>query len=57
LEAFKGASSSLIVVVLADGGYTGDSFASKVKEIWGADVEISKRSELNTFEVIPKRWL
>jgi transposase len=59
LEAFKGASSSLynVVNVLADGGYTGEVFATKVKEIIGADVEIAKRSELHTFEVIPKRWV
>jgi transposase len=46
LEAFEGASSSLsnVVNVLADGGYTGETFASKVKEIIGADVEIAKRS-------------
>jgi transposase len=59
LEAFKSASSSLsnVVNVLADGGYTGEKFASKVKEIIGADVEIAKRNELHTFEVIPKRWV
>jgi transposase len=40
LEAFKGASSSLynVVNVLAYGGYTGEAFASFVKEIIGADV-------------------
>jgi transposase len=59
LEAFKGASSSLsnVVNVLADGGYTGETFSNKVKEIIGADVEIAKRNELHTFEVIPKRWV
>ncbi len=43
--------------VLADGGYTGDPFASSVREILGAGVEIAKRNELHTFAVIPKRWV
>jgi transposase len=46
-----------VVNVLADGDYTGEIFASKVKEIIGADVEIAKQNELHTFEVIPKRWV
>jgi transposase len=45
-----------VVKVLADGGYTGEKFAEKVKELLGAEVEIAKRSELHTFGVIPKRW-
>lgn len=43
--------------VLADGGYTGENFATAVDEILGATVEIAKRSELHTFAVIPKRWV
>lgn len=43
--------------VLADGGYTGDKFASGVQELLGCTVEIAKRSELHTFKVIPKRWV
>lgn len=43
--------------ILADGGYTGDNFRKKVKEIINANVEIAKRSELHTFAVIPKRWV
>jgi len=42
---------------LCDGGYTGETFASAVKQITGAEVEIAKRSELHKFEVIPKRWV
>jgi transposase len=59
LEAFKAASSSLsnVVNVLADGGITYEAFASFVKEIIGVIKEIAKRSELHTFEVIPKRWV
>jgi len=43
--------------VLADGGYTGENFATAVDEILGATVEIAKRNELHTFAVIPKRWV
>ena len=59
LEAFQVSSESLLEVinVLADGGYTGKPFAEAVEELVGASVEIAKRSELHTFEVIPKRWV
>lgn len=43
--------------VLCDGGYTGDEFATKIKELTGAEVEIAKRSELHKFVVMPKRWI
>ncbi|MDF0665506.1 MAG: IS5 family transposase [Nitrospira sp.] len=43
--------------VLADGGYTGETFAERVQEILGCSVEIAKRSALHTFAVIPKRWV
>jgi transposase len=43
--------------VLCDGGYTGEDFASKVKYLTGAEVEVAKRSELHKFVVIPKRWI
>lgn len=42
---------------LCDGGYTGEDFASAVKFLIGAEVEIAKRCELHKFEVIPKRWV
>jgi transposase len=42
---------------LCDGGYTGENFANKIKEITGANVEIAKRNELHTFVVLPKRWV
>ena len=42
---------------LLDSGYTGDRFATAIKEILGATVEIAKRSELHQFAVIPKRWV
>jgi len=43
--------------VLCDGGYTGAHFAGAVMALLNAEVEIAKRSELHTFEVIPKRWV
>lgn len=42
---------------LVDGGYTGDPFATAIKEALGATVEIAKRSELHKFAVLPKRWV
>lgn len=48
---------SKVEKVLADGGYTGEPFAASIKDILGAEVEIAKRNELHTFEVIPKRWV
>ena len=43
--------------VLVDGGYTGEPFSEKIKNILGATVEIAKRNELHKFAVIPKRWV
>ena len=43
--------------VLADGGYTGESFATDIKNILGASVQIAKCNELHTFAVIPQRWV
>ena len=43
--------------VLADSAYTGENFASGVKELLGAEVEVVKRSEMHKFVVIPKRWV
>jgi transposase len=59
IELFESNKEKLCTVTNAmfDGGYTGDNFAKRIKEILGADVEIAKRSELHTFEVIPKRWV
>ena len=59
LEAFENSADSLsaVINVLTDGGYTGKPFADGVMELIGASVEIAKRNELHTFEVIPKRWV
>ena len=43
--------------VLADGGHTGEDFADEVLGTLVATVQIAKRNELHTFEVIPQRWI
>ena len=43
--------------ILADGGYTGQAFASSVQALIGAEVEIAKRNGLHRFAVLPKRWV
>lgn len=59
LEAFRLNILSLSTVqsILADGGYTGEAFATEVQNILGAGVQIAKRNELHTFTVIPQRWV
>ena len=46
-----------VVSVLADVGYTRQNFADEVLRTLGATVQIAKRNELHTFEVIPQRWI
>ena len=46
-----------VIKVLADGGYTGEAFASATLSTISASVEIAKRNELHKFAVIPKRWV
>lgn len=48
---------TILEKVLVDGGYTGEKFANKIRELSGATVEVVKRSELHKFKVIPKRWI
>ena len=59
LLMIKAGKDNLINVenILADGGYTGDKFATAVKEILGSTVDIAKRNELHKFAVLPKRWV
>ena len=59
LEAFCVHKENLRDVqnVLVDGGYSGEQFAGLVQELLGASVEVAKRNELHTFEVIPQRWV
>jgi transposase len=43
--------------VLCDGGYTGEVFAAKIREMIDAEVEVAKRSESRKFVIMPKRWI
>lgn len=43
--------------ILADGGYSGDKFATKINEIIATTTEVVKRNELHKFVVLPKRWI
>jgi len=59
LEAFDRCLDNLKEVknVLVDGGYSGKPFAEAVEKKLGATVEVAKRNQLHTFEVMPKRWV
>lgn len=59
LEAIDRCASNLDQVrsVLVDGGYTGQPFAQAIQDKLGATVQVAKRNELHTFEVIPQRWV
>ncbi|WP_342272742.1 IS5 family transposase [Spiroplasma endosymbiont of Acasis viretata] len=48
---------SAVQKILVDAGYTGEKFASKIKTIINANVEVIKRNELHSFVVLPKRWV
>lgn len=43
--------------IIVDAGYTGEKFASEIKNIINANVEVIKRNELHSFVVLPKRWV
>jgi hypothetical protein len=43
----------LVRTYLVDGDYSGEQFPNAVKEVCGAEVEVVKGNELNTFEVLP----
>ena len=43
--------------LLTDGGYTRTTFADTIKSLSGVEMEVAKRNELYTFEVIPKCWV
>jgi len=53
----SGGNLNKVLKILADGGYTGENFAEKIRDHLDAEVEIAKRSEFHTFAVIPKRWI
>lgn len=48
---------SQVKKLLVDGGYTGQNFANEIRRLSNAEVEVVKRNELHTFEVLPKRWI
>ena len=48
---------SKVQKILVDAGYTGEKFASKIKTIINANVEVIKGNELHTFVFLPKRWI
>lgn len=48
---------SRVEKLLVDGGYSGEKFATEIKKILKAKVEVVKRNELHTFKVLPKRWV
>ena len=50
-------SLSCVEKFIVDGGYTGNKFADSIKDLCNADVEVVKRNEQHTFEVLPKRWI
>jgi transposase len=45
-----------ITKVFVDGGYTG-KLIGWAKDMFGYDMEVVKRNELHTFQVLPKRWI
>lgn len=59
LKAISRAKKDLrrVEKVLVDGGYSGEKFAGKVKDLIKAEVEVAKRSELHSFAVMPQRWV
>lgn len=46
-----------VTKMLVDGGYRGEKFATEIKNILGATVEVVKRNELHKFAVLQKRWV
>ncbi|WP_418514744.1 IS5 family transposase [Delftia sp. PS-11] len=61
LQALESCKRSLkrVQSLLCDSGYTGEPFVQGVHKILGehVTVQIAKRSELNTFKVMPQRWV
>jgi transposase len=55
-EQYKDSLAS-VVNFLVDGGYSGEKFATDIKELLAAAVQAAKRNELHMFEVIPQRWI
>lgn len=45
-----------VIKIFADGGYAG-KLIDQVKLAFNIELEIIKRNELNTFKILPKRWI
>ncbi|WP_372584420.1 transposase [Bacillus thuringiensis] len=43
--------------MLTDGGYTGAKFQKEIQKLLHAEIQVTKRSKLHQFQVIPKRWI
>ncbi len=59
IDMLRNEQDQLVLVqkVLVDSAYTAQDFATTIKDLIGAQVELAKRSDLHTFVVIPKRWI
>lgn len=59
IEMVKNAKENLSEVknIVVDGGYTGDNFATQIKSIINATVEVVKRNKLHSFAILPSRWI
>ena len=43
--------------IFADGGYQGEDFHKQIKENYGLDLEVIKRTQKKGFKVLPWRWI
>jgi len=57
LAKFSKENLSEVEKLLVDGGYSGEKFATLIKKILRAKVEVIKRNELHKFKVIPRHWV
>ena len=46
-----------VINFLVDGGYSGENFANAVKNLVGAEVQVSQRNQVAKFCFIPQRWI
>jgi transposase len=54
MRLFRGFDA--ITTIFVDGGYTG-KLIDWARQMFGYKVEVVKRNELHTFQVLPKRWI
>ncbi len=48
--------SEALQLLWVDQGYTGEKFARAITSVFGATVEVVKRSEAE-FQILPRRWV